>query len=197
MKNKEDFQGFEQHEYRPIVRDESIQFLKELIEKYKPKRVLEVGTFIGFSASVMLETDRDCFVVTLEIDEENAKNAVKNLTELGFAGRFEVVNCDAYDYLQNNQNERFDFIFLDGPKGQYIKYLPHLKKMLKNGGVLLADDVLFYGFVRSNEPIEHKHRSLVNNLRKFLAEIENDDDFETTIYEFANGMSVSIKKGLN
>lgn len=194
MKNKEEFVGFAEHEYSPIVRDKSIEFLQELIKKYRPKNILEIGTFIGYSASVMLEADRDCFVTTIEIDEENAKDAIKNLTDLGFAGRFKVLNCDAYEFLQSQQNEQFDFIFLDGPKGQYFKYLPFLKKMLKKGGFLLADDILFYGMVKSEEHIEHKHRTIVNNLRKFISAIQNDEELETTIYDFANGMSLSKKK---
>lgn len=194
MKNREDFEGFENHEYRPIVREKSIEVLESLIKKHRPKKILEIGTFIGYSASVMLEADTENFVCTIEKNEENAKNAIKNLIEQGFEGRFEVVCSDAYDFLVERQNEKFDFIFLDGPKGQYIKYLPYLKKMMNVGAVLLADDILFYGLVRSEEKIAHKHRALVNNLRKFIFAIENDEDFETEIFDFANGMSVSIKK---
>lgn len=194
MKSKEEFRGFGEHEYRPIARDPSIRFLQELIKNHRPKKILEIGTFIGYSASVMLEADKENFVCTLEKDEKNASDAVKNLTELGFAGRFEVVCCDAFDFLTSHQEEQFDFIFLDGPKGQYIKYLPLLKNMMKKGAILLADDILFYGLVRSKEKIEHKHRSLVNNLRKFLDAIESDEDFETKICDFGNGMSESRKK---
>lgn len=194
MKKKEEFQGFKEHEYRPILREQSIDYLESLIKKHRPKKILEIGTFIGYSASVMLEADSENFVCTVEKDENNARNAVKNLTDLGFTGRFEVVCKDAYDFLVEHQDEKFDFIFLDGPKGQYIRYLPFLKKMMKRGAILLADDILFYGLVRSTGKIEHKHRSLVNNLRKFISEIENDDELETVIHDFANGMSESRKK---
>ncbi len=194
MKNKEEFAGFKEHEYRPIVREKSIEFLESLIKEHKPKKILEIGTFIGYSASVMLEADKENFVCTIEKDENNAKDAVKNLNELGFAGRFEVVCCDAFDFLQQHQQEKYDFIFLDGPKGQYIKYLPYLKSIMNAGAILLADDILFYGLVRGAEKVEHKHRALVNNLRKFLDAISNDDELETTIYDFANGMSLSKKK---
>jgi predicted O-methyltransferase YrrM len=190
---KEEFQGFESHEYRPIVRDESIEFLQSVIKKHRPKRILEVGTFIGYSASIMLESDAENFVVTLEKDCDNAQNAVKNLTKLGYGGRFEVINCDAYDFLTGHSVEQFDFIFLDGPKGQYIKYLPYLKNILRTGGILLADDILFYGLVNSTEHIEHKHRTIVNNLRKFIDAITHDDALETQILSIGNGMSVSKK----
>jgi len=65
---------------------------------------------------------------------------------------------------------------------------------MNSGAILLADDILFYGLVRSAEKIEHKHRALVNNLRKFIQAIQSDEDFETEIYDFANGMSMSRKK---
>ena len=194
MKDKDTFEGFKEHEYNPIVRDKSIEILEALIKQNHPKRILEIGTFIGYSASVMLEADKTCFVCTIEKDEKNAKDAILNLTKLGFEGRFEVVCADAMDFLISHKEEKFDFIFLDGPKGQYFRYLPYLKKMLCTGGVLLADDILFYGLVKSNEKIAHKHRALVNNLRKFISEIENDKDFETEICDFANGMSISRKK---
>ena len=194
MKNKEDFVGFESHEYRPIVRSESIKLLEKIVSEEKPKQILEIGTFIGYSASVMLSACKDSFVTTIEISKENALDAVKNLTDEGFDGRFEVVNMDTMDYLKNNSDKKFDFIFLDGAKGQYYKYLPYLKQMLKKDCFLLADDVLFYGLVRSTEKIAHKHRSLVNNLRKFLQQLESDNDFETRIFDFENGMSLSKKK---
>ena len=194
MKEKEEFVGFDSHEYRPIVRNKSMQLLKDFVIAKKPAQILEIGTFIGYSAGIMLDAFDGCHVTTLEKYEDNARDAVKNLTELGFLGRFEVVCCDAYDYLQTNQNRQFDFIFLDGPKGQYIKYLPLIKNMLKKGGILICDDILFYGLVRSNQHIEHKHRTIVNNLRKFIAALTEDEDFETQIHEFDNGISVSRKK---
>ncbi len=194
MLNKEEFAGFESHEYRPIIRSQSMKVLRQLVEERKPTKILEIGTFIGYSASVMLDANKDAYLITLEKDKQNSLDAVKNLTEQGFVGRFEVVNCDALEYLQENLQTQFDLIFLDGPKGQYYKYFPYLKMMLKSGGVLVADDVLFYGLVESKEKIEHKHRSLVNNLRKFLAVLDEDEDFETEVLNFDNGMSVSIKK---
>ncbi len=193
MKEKEKFVGFDTHEYRPIARTKTLEILVDIIQKEKPKQVLEIGTFIGYSASVMLETSLDIFVTTIEKDTQNACDAKKNLSEQGYDGRFEVINCDAFDFLVNNCDKQFDLIFLDGPKGQYIKYLPYLKKMLKTGAYLVCDDILFYGLVRSNEFIPHKHRSLVVNLRKFLSELEQDSSLDTKIYDLENGVSVSKK----
>lgn len=192
MKEKEKFLGFESHDYNPIIREKTLELLKNLLKKHKPKKILEIGTFIGYSAGVMLETCPEAFVTTVEKDETNSKFAIQNLTDLGFCGRFEVKNQDAFDFLCEN-DEKFDFIFLDGAKGQYIKYLPYLKEALNVNGVLVADDIMFYGLVSSQEKIVHKHRSLVNNLRRFLQVLKDDSDFVTEIYDFEDGVSVSTK----
>lgn len=194
MKSKEDFIGFDKHEYNPIIRLKSEELLRKIVREKHPKSVLEIGTYLGYSAAVIMEEAAECFVTSIEKNAQNANDAVLNLNELGYAGRFEIICCDAIDFLNKNKDKQYDFIFLDGPKGQYINYLPILKKMLRSGGVLIADDILFYGLVGSKEKIVHKHRSIVEHLRKFLQELKQDKDFETTIYEFEDGISVSIKK---
>ena len=192
MIEKEKLIGFDLHDYRPMIREKSAEILIELIKKHQPKNILEIGTFLGYSAGLMLE-NCDAFVTTIEKDKQNAQNAKANLENAGFAERFEVLNMDAMQFLQQN-TQVFDFIFLDGPKGQYIKFLPYLKKFLRVGGVLIADDILFYGLVSQGGWVEHKHRTIVNNLRRFLNLLKNDPDFETTIFEIEDGIGVSIKK---
>ena len=133
-------------------------------------------------------------MTTVELNPQNAQNALTNLKKLGFEDRVKVVCSDALDFLKTlGDDQMFDFVFLDGAKGQYIKYLPYLKSHLNAGGVLFADDVLFYGMVTSHEKIAHKHRSIVNHLRDFLQTLQDDNDFETKIYDFDDGVSVSIK----
>lgn len=190
MKDKSLFFGVESRDYCPFIREKTEKLLIELLKEYDPKNVLEIGTFLGYSASLIAETCPEAKVITIEKNLDNFFDAKKNLAGIENVIQF---NCDAYDYLQNNSDERFDFVFLDGPKGQYIKYLPYLKKMLNVGGVLFADDILFYGLVNSEEKIDHKHRSLVNNLRKFVDQLKSDCDFETQIYDFDDGVGVAKK----
>lgn len=193
MKKKEEFFGYENHDYNPIIRPQSQDLLVSLLKKNKPKQILEIGTFIGYSCALMLETCPDAFVTTIEKGKQNYEYAIKNLEDLGFMGRYKAINCDAMDFLMQDKNSKFDLIFLDGPKGQYYKYLPYLKEMLCKGGILVVDDVMFYGLVQSDGKIAHKHRSIVNNLRKFLDMLKNDTDFDTQIFEFEDGVSVSRK----
>lgn len=193
MKKKEEFFGYENYDYNPIIRPQSQDLLVSLLKENKPKQILEIGTFIGYSCALMLETCPDVFVTTIEKDKQNYEYAIKNLEDLGFMGRYKAINCDAMDFLIRDKNSKFDLIFLDGPKGQYYKYLPYLKEMLCKGGILVVDDVMFYGLVQSDGKIAHKHRSIVNNLRKFLDMLKNDADFDTQIFEFEDGVSVSRK----
>ena len=187
---KENLKGFDAHEYRPIIRPQTEELLVELIKKYRPKHVLEIGTFLGYSAGLMCEVDENMHITTLEKDEQNVRDAKENLKRFG--ERVEVICCDAFDFLKNT-DKQFDFIFLDGPKGQYVNYLPYLKKLLETGGVLMADDVLFYGMVSSDGFVKHKHRSIVEHLRTFLQNLQSDPDFKTQIFDFEDGVSVSVK----
>ncbi len=193
MEKKENFVGFNKDEYVPILRDESISFLYEIIKKNQPKKGLEIGTYIGYSASIFLSTSQNASLETVEINEENAKLARENLKEFG--DRVTVFCKDAKDFIEERleEKEKYDFIFLDGPKGQYIRYLPILKQLLSVEGILVADNVYFHGMVKMEGKIPHKHRSIVNNLRKFISEIQSDPDFETQIYDIGDGISVSKK----
>lgn len=193
MLKKEEFIGFSRHEYNPIIRPQSEKLLVDIIKKHKPQKVLEIGTFIGYSAAVMLQADKALKLVSVEKDTQNFCDAKQNLKV--FEDRVKLINSDAMDFLQQNHDkEKFDLIFLDGPKGQYHKFLPYLKQMLTVGGALVCDDVLFYGLVETDEKVAHKHRSIVNNLRLFLKNLKTDPDFETCIYDFEDGVSVSVKK---
>ena len=193
MEKKEDFKGFNKDEYVPILRDESISFLYDLAKKLQPKKILEIGTYIGYSASILLSCSPNCTLDTVEIKEENANLARENLKNFG--ERAKVFCQDAKDFIETKLKEKkkYDFIFLDGPKGQYIRYLPILKELLESGGVLVADNVYFHGMVKMEGKIPHKHRSIVNNLRQFINEISIDSNLQTTIYDIGDGISVSYK----
>ena len=197
---KEKLLGAENFEYLPMIRPQTEKLLVELIKQHKPKILLEIGTFLGYSCGIFLETDPNLTVTTLEKEPKNAEFARQNLKKFG--ARANVVCCDAFDFLQDAAKKNadtkekvlFDFIFLDGPKGQYLKYFPLLKSLLARGGVLVADDIHFHGLVNGDGTVKHKHRSIVEHLRKFLDVVKTDGDFETRIFDFEDGVLVGIKK---
>ena len=183
-------------DYMPFIRDESAKVLFDICQKEKPKNILEIGTAVGYSALLMLEGAKDAFITTIEKDNERAQQAMTNFEKNGVKERVDLIVGDAGEVLPQLEDEgkEFDLIFLDGPKGQYLRYLPHLKKMLCKGGLLVADNVLLHGWVKGEEFVKHKHRSMVVNLRKFLKALEEDHDFDSKLLEIEDGMTISRKK---
>lgn len=183
-------------DYMPFIRDESAKILFDICQKEKPKNILEIGTAVGYSALLMLEGAKDAFITTIEKDNERAQQAMTNFEKNGVKERVDLIVGDAGEVLPQLEGEgkEFDLIFLDGPKGQYLRYLPHLKKMLCKGGLLVADNVLLHGWVKGEEFVKHKHRSMVVNLRKFLKALEEDCDFDSKLLEIEDGMTISRKK---
>ena len=183
-------------DYMPFIRDESAKILFDICQKEKPKNILEIGTAVGYSALLMLEGAKDAFITTIEKDNERAQQAMTNFEKNGVKERVDLIVGDAGEVLPQLEDEgkEFDLIFLDGPKGQYLRYLPHLKKMLCKGGLLVADNVLLHGWVKGEEFVKHKHRSMVVNLRKFLKALEEDCDFDSKLLEIEDGITISRKK---
>lgn len=190
MIEKQALKGFESHDYRPFVREKTEKLLLECLKKSKPKRILEIGTFLGYSALLMHENCPEAEIVSVEKDRQNFEDATENLKSTSI----KLINDDAMNFLQNYRGEKFDFIFLDGPKGQYFKYFPLLKDILAEKGTLFSDDIFYYGLVEQQGKIDHKHRSIVNNLRRYIELLSNDSDFETTFFHIDDGVGVSIKK---
>ena len=183
-------------DYMPFIRDKSAKVLFEICQTEKPKNILEIGTAVGYSALLMLEGAKDAFITTIEKDNERAQQAMTNFEKNGVKERVDLIVGDAGEVLPQLEDEgkEFDLIFLDGPKGQYLRYLPHLKNLLCKGGLLVADNVLLHGWVKGEEFVKHKHRSMVVNLRKFLKALEEDGDFDSKLLEIEDGMTISRKK---
>ena len=180
----------------PIIRDKSALFLQEQIKELCPKEILEIGTAIGYSACLMLSCCESAKITTVELKETSYNKALENFKKAGIENQVETFNCDALEFLQSisTSEKKYDFIFLDGPKGQYYKYLPYCKNLLNQKGVIFADNIFLQGLTYSKEPIKHKHRAMVNNMRKFVDMIENDEDLQTNIYDIEDGIAIIKKK---
>ncbi len=180
----------------PIIRDKSAFFLQEQIKSSNAQYILEIGTAIGYSTCLIYDINPNAKVTTIELKEQSYNTALKTFKEMGISDKIEAINGDAMIILQDlsKQNRKFDFIFLDGPKGQYYRYLPFCKQMLSKGGIIFADNVYLHGMVLQQEPIKHKHRAMVNNLRKYLYQITHDEELETTIYDLEDGIAITKKR---
>lgn len=179
----------------PIIRDQSSKFLYDFVKSNDIKSVLEIGTAIGYSGSIMLGA-ADIDLTTIDINKDYLSIAKNTFEKLGFSSSVDIYNDDAWNVINQLRSEgkRFDMIFLDGAKGQYVKYIDVLADLLNDNGVIFADNVLLQGMVESNEKIPHKKRTMVVNLRKYL-EVVQADPYETEIVRIEDGIAITRIKG--
>lgn len=188
----EEIENYAKENFIPIIRPKSREILIAEVKKLSPSKILEIGSAIGYSGLCMLFAS-SASLVTIEKDEERATMARQNFERYNVAKRVQLINDDALKILTNLAEEeaKFDFVFLDGPKGQYHKYLPLISKLLVKGGTLVADNISVMGLVDSTEPIAHKHRTMVVNMRKFLSEVTSSSQFESRILKIEDGILIA------
>lgn len=176
----------------PIIRNKSSEFLFETVKAMGKINILEIGTAIGYSGSIMLLANMGSTLTTMDINEQSLSVAKNTFERLGLSDRVKIYNRDAKEVLDElvNKKCKFDFVFLDGPKGQYIKYLPMITKMLTENGVIFADNIFLDGMVRSDMKIPHRKRTMVVNIRKYL-EIINEAPYKTKIIELEDGIALT------
>lgn len=180
----------------PVADDETLNFLLLTLRMAKPTRILEIGTAVGLSAVSMLYECPSARLTTIELEEERYVEAKKNFADFGVSDRINAHLGDAGEILAMMDGE-FDFVFLDGPKAQYEKYLFDLKRLMKQGAILFADDVLLYGWVSGEEPTPQKRHSIVDKIRSYLQTITSDKDFITSVLNVGDGVALSVYKGKN
>ena len=177
----------------PVIRDDSAKLLCEYVQKYQPKKILEIGTAVGYSGTLMLLSSQNSELVTIDVNKDMCNEAIKTFERYGIYDRCKVINADAIDFLAQT-DEVFDFIFIDGPKGQYIKYYQFLKKITKSKSVVFCDDVLYYGMIDDDSKVIHKKITIVRNLREFLEVSQHDEDFTSELIRIDDGILVLIRK---
>ena len=177
----------------PMVLDDTLKLLCDTIKSHECKRILEIGTAIGYSAIAMATYCDVEKIVTLEIDDDRYKLAKINIAKAHMEDTIENKKIDAFEYIKDSK-EKFDFIFLDGPKGQYIKYLPYLINMLDKGGIIFADNVYFHGMVAGQIPTPKSVMTLVRNLQKYNDAVKINNQLQTKFYDVGDGVAISIKK---
>lgn len=176
----------------PILQDKSLEFIRLILRLINPKDILEIGTAVGYSAiNFVLELDENVKVKTIERNEKMYNKAIENITSVNLSDKIEVVLADATEYLPNLAEEnKYDVVFIDAAKGQYLKFLENAIRLVKDGGVIIADNVLFKGRVLSDYN-EHKHRTAVNRLRDYIAIINEDERLKSTVLDIGDGIAVS------
>lgn len=179
----------------PIIRREMQSFLKFLLAVQRPLKILEVGTAVGFSAILMSEYAPDgCRITTIEKYEKRIPIARENFIRAGKADKITLLEGDAMEILKN-LNESYDLIFMDAAKGQYIYYLPELLRLMKQGGILVSDNVLQDGdVVESRFAVERRNRTIHARMREYLYTLTHCEELVTSVLPLGDGVTVSVRR---
>lgn len=179
----------------PIIRRSTQSLLRFLITYSKPKRILEIGTAVGFSALLMSEAaGSECRIDTIEKYEKRIPIAKENFVKAGEIGsRITLHEGDAFEILPTLDGP-YDMIFMDAAKGQYINWLPELMRLLPVGGLLVSDNILQDGdVIESRFAVTRRDRTIHSRMREYIYELKHNEALETVILPVGDGMTLSTK----
>ena len=173
----------------PIMFDEGIEFIVNYIKENDVRFILEIGTAIGYSAIKFAQIHPEIRIFTIEYDIERYQKAVENITKLNLDDQITVFLGDA---LKFDFTEKFDLIFIDGAKSQYINFFEKYKNNLKEDGVFISDNLFFHGMVENPELTKNYSTiKLLRKLKRYIDFLKANTEFETTFYQLGDGVAVS------
>lgn len=177
----------------PIMQDDGINYLTNYIKKNKIKKILEIGTAIGYSAIMMCLVDNDIEVTTIERDEKRYLEAIKNVKKFKLEDRINLIYNDA---LEVKINETYDLIFIDAAKAQNTKFFEKFERDLRDGGSIITDNMYFHGLVfKDEEDIGSRNlRQLVRKVKNYTLFLEKNNKYDTEFLNIGDGLAISIKK---
>ena len=191
--NKEELEKIKQkalQEHIPIIMDDTLEVVNKILTEVKPKRILEIGTAVGYSAICFSEyLQPGGKIDTIERDEERIVEAKENIKKVEVEDRINIFSGDAVEILPT-LNEKYDVVFIDAAKGKYPFFLKEALRMINENGVILADNILYKGYVMSDYN-KHKQRTAVRNLREYIKEVTENPNIETEILEVGDGLAIS------
>ena len=187
--------SYAEKEKVPIIQDEGLTFLLFLIKTKKVRNILEIGTAIGYSAINMAMQSLDINIDTIERNEEMYNQAIRNIKKAKMTERINVHFKDALEVDINEFNRKYDLIFIDAAKAQYIKFFTLYEPLLSDDGVIFTDNLLFHGLVNNSERIESKNlRNLVTKIENYNEWLANNEKYDTSFFSIGDGIAVSVKK---
>ena len=193
--NKEELMKIKEkalEEHIPIIMDDTLEVIAKILTETKPKNILEIGAAVGYSAMCFSEYLQDGGRIdTIERDEERIAQAKENFVKVGVEDKIKLYEGGAVDILPT-LNGKYDVVFIDAAKGKYPFFLEQALRMLNDKGVIIADNVLYKGYVMSDYN-KHKQRTAVRNLREYIARVNEDANLDTEILEVGDGLAISHK----
>ena len=194
--NKQELEKIKQkalEDHIPIIMDDTLEIIEKELKENPPKRILEIGAAVGYSAMCFSEFLAENGVIdTIERDEERIQEAKENFKNVGVENKINLYEGDAVEILPT-LNEKYDMVFIDAAKGKYPFFLKESLRMINENGVIFADNILYKGYVMSDYN-KHKQRTAVTHLRQYIKEIQENPELETTILEVGDGLAISKKK---
>ena len=176
----------------PIMMKDGIEFLTQYIKDNNVKRVLEIGSAIGYSAIRMALVDESIKVTTIERDTNRFNEAVKNIKEFNLENQIEIINADALEYTTDKQ---FDLIFIDAAKAQYIKFFEKYKINLKQDGTIISDNLDFHGLVKNPELTSNRNtKQLVRKINTYIEFLKENKEFKTEFISLGDGIGISKRQ---
>lgn len=177
----------------PIIMDDTLEVIDKYLTEKRPEKILEIGTAVGYSAMCFSEYLRDGGKIdTIERDEERIAEAKENIKKVGVEEKINIYEGDAVEILPT-MNDKYDVVFIDAAKGKYPFFLEHALRMLKDDGIIFADNVLYKGYVMSDYN-KHKQRTAVIHLRQYIKETTENPELETEILEVGDGLAITKKR---
>ena len=192
--NKIELQKIKQkalEEHIPIIMDETLEVIEKYLEENnKPKKILEIGTAVGYSAICFTQIlDEDGVIDTIERDAQRVKEARENIKKAEVEDKINIYEGDAVEILPTLDN-KYDVVFIDAAKGKYPFFLKEALRMINKNGIIFADNILYKGYVMSDYN-KHKQRTAVRNLREYIKEVSENPNLETEILEVGDGLAIS------
>ena len=174
----------------PIIMDDTLEVIAKILIEKKPKRILEIGTAVGYSAMCFSKyLAEDGLIDTIERDEKRIEEAKQNFKKVEVENKINLYEGDAVEILPT-LNEKYDVVFIDAAKGKYPFFLKEALRMLKQDGIIFADNILYKGYVMSDYN-KHKQRTAVRNLREYIKETTENPNLETEILEVGDGLAIT------
>ena len=170
--------------------DDTLEVMEKYLEEEKPKRMLEIGTAVGYSAICFTDfLSEDGVIDTIEREHERVIEAKENIKKAEVEEKINIFEGDAVEILPT-LNNKYDAVFIDAAKGKYPFFLKEALRMINPNGIIFADNILYKGYVLSDYN-KHKQRTAVRNLREYIKEVSENPDLETEILEVGDGLAVS------
>ena len=175
----------------PIMLKDGIEYLLEYIKNNNIKNILEIGTAIGYSSIRMAQVNNDIKVTTIERDSNMYNEALKNIKSFNLDNRINIIYKDALDV---ELTDKYDLIFIDAAKSQYIKFFEKFKHNLNDNGVIITDNLSFHGLVKDSTNCSRNTKQLVKKIQNYIDFLKNNEEFDTEFISIGDGISITRKK---